>query len=76
MEPGGSMPHSQELSNNPYPEPNIWYFKSRIRKHCMCSMKHCNTFENFNKTDGFKIAKFHITLFQHCTFKISVMHAQ
>ena len=21
-EPGGSMPHSQELSNNPYPEPN------------------------------------------------------
>ena len=22
MEPGGSMPHSQGLSNNPYPEPN------------------------------------------------------
>ena len=22
MEPGGSMPHSQELSNNSYPEPN------------------------------------------------------
>jgi hypothetical protein len=22
MEPGGSMPHSQDLSNNPYPEPN------------------------------------------------------
>jgi hypothetical protein len=22
MEPGGSMPHSQRLSNNPYPEPN------------------------------------------------------
>ena len=22
MEPGGLMPHSQELSNNPYPEPN------------------------------------------------------
>ena len=22
MEPGGSMPHSQEFSNNPYPEPN------------------------------------------------------
>ena len=21
MEPGDSMPHSQELSNNPYPEP-------------------------------------------------------
>ena len=22
MEPGGSMPHSQGLSNNSYPEPN------------------------------------------------------
>ena len=22
MEPGGSMPHSQGFSNNPYPEPN------------------------------------------------------
>ena len=22
MKPGGSMPHSQGLSNNPYPEPN------------------------------------------------------
>ena len=22
MEPGGLMPHSQGLSNNPYPEPN------------------------------------------------------
>ena len=22
MEPGGSMPHSQGLSNKPYPEPN------------------------------------------------------
>ena len=22
MEPGGSVPHSQGLSNNPYPEPN------------------------------------------------------
>ena len=22
MEPGGSMPHSQEFSNNSYPEPN------------------------------------------------------
>ena len=22
MEPGGSMPHAQGLSNNPYPEPN------------------------------------------------------
>ena len=22
MEPGGSMPHSQRLSNNPYPVPN------------------------------------------------------
>ena len=22
MEPGGSMPHSQVISNNPYPEPN------------------------------------------------------
>ena len=22
MEPGGSMPHSQGLSSNPYPEPN------------------------------------------------------
>ena len=22
MEPGGSIPHSQGLSNNPYPEPN------------------------------------------------------
>ena len=22
MEPGGSMPHLQGLSNNPYPEPN------------------------------------------------------
>ena len=22
MEPGGSMPHSQGLSKNPYPEPN------------------------------------------------------
>ena len=22
MEPEGSMPHSQGLSNNPYPEPN------------------------------------------------------
>ena len=22
MEPGGSMPHSHGLSNNPYPEPN------------------------------------------------------
>ena len=22
MEPGGSMPHSKGLSNNPYPEPN------------------------------------------------------
>ena len=22
MEPGGSMPHSQGLSNNQYPEPN------------------------------------------------------
>ena len=23
MEPGGSMPHSQGLSNNSYPEPNL-----------------------------------------------------
>ena len=22
MEPGGTMPHSKELSNNPYPEPD------------------------------------------------------
>ena len=22
MKPGGSIPHSQGLSNNPYPEPN------------------------------------------------------
>ena len=22
MEPGGSIPHLQELSNNPYPKPN------------------------------------------------------
>ena len=33
MEPGVSMPHSQELSNNPYPEPNQpnnphWYLFS------------------------------------------------
>ena len=34
MEPGGSMPHSQGLSNTPYPEPNnpipridTYYFK-------------------------------------------------
>ena len=35
MEPGGSMPHSQGLSNNPCPEPNqpnltyidIYFFK-------------------------------------------------
>ena len=25
MEPRGSMPHSQGLSNNPFPEPNQWY---------------------------------------------------
>ena len=34
MEPGGSMPHSQGLSNNSYPEPNQpnyphWYISSR-----------------------------------------------
>ena len=28
MEPGGSMPHSQELSNNPFPEPNQPNFSS------------------------------------------------
>ena len=26
MEPGGSMPNSQGLSNNPYPEPNQPYY--------------------------------------------------
>ena len=31
MEPGGSMPHSQELSNNSYPEPN--YPIPRIDTH-------------------------------------------
>ena len=25
MEPGGSMPHSQGLSNNSYPEPKSYY---------------------------------------------------
>ena len=32
MEPGGSMPHSQGLSNNPYPEPNQ-PISSRIDTH-------------------------------------------
>ena len=26
MEPGGSMPHSQGLSSNPYPEPKLTQF--------------------------------------------------
>ena len=30
MEPGGSMPHSQELSNNPYTEPNQTQFLALI----------------------------------------------
>ena len=28
MKPGGSMPHSQELFNNPYPEPKQPSFKA------------------------------------------------
>ena len=28
MEPGGSMPHSQGLSNNPYPDPNQPNFRT------------------------------------------------
>ena len=36
MEPGGSMPHSQGLSNNSYPEPNqpnypYWYLCLQVR---------------------------------------------
>ena len=38
MQPGGSKPHSQRLSNNPYPEPNKKTMtklkkKDRIRSH-------------------------------------------
>ena len=43
MELGGSMPHSQGLSNNPYPEPNqpnspYWYLHSSILATCPANL--------------------------------------
>jgi hypothetical protein len=50
MEPGGSMPDSQGLSNNPYPEPNqpkVRYFLSLMnalepRETVESQQKECN----------------------------------
>ena len=38
MEPEGSMPHSQGLSNNPYPEPKLGRRKGWVIYSQLCCM--------------------------------------
>ena len=43
MKPGGSMPHSQGISDNPYPDPNqpnssYWYL-FKISSNIMCDIR-------------------------------------
>ena len=47
MEPGGSTPHSQGLSNNPYPEPNKpnFFFPMVILNHQLNSEALCDVSE-------------------------------
>ena len=49
MEPRGLMPHSQELSNNPYPEPN---------QPNSIQSRSCVTF--LNEDDFYNTKKYHV----------------
>ena len=58
MEPGGSMPHSQGLPNNPYPESNqpnprsILIFSSHLRLGLPKGIFHDNNNNNNNNNNN------------------------